>query len=61
MYITAQTILTKRISIFIFAFLVVQMMIFGAVLEFIRKPWLGKELEIEKNLSSRRAESGNKE
>lgn len=48
MFIIAGTVLSKRVSIYLFAYLIIQMMILFTVFEFIRKPWEGKELEAEK-------------
>lgn len=48
MYMIASTIVPKRISIYLFAFLIIQLMILFTTFEFIRKPWDGKELEVEK-------------
>jgi len=59
MFIISGMILSKRVSIYLFAFLVVQLskhssyhytlpVVLFTVFEFIRKPWDGKELEIER-------------
>ena len=48
MFVVAATVLNRRISIYLFAYLVIQMMILFTTFEFIRKPWEGKELEIER-------------
>ena len=50
MFIVAGTVISKRISIYLFAFLVIQAMILFTTFEFIRKPWDGRELEVEKAL-----------
>lgn len=48
MFVISGSVLNKRINIYLFAFLVIQSMVVFTVFEFIRKPWEGKELEIEK-------------
>jgi hypothetical protein len=48
MFIIAGSVISKRISIYLFAFLVIQAMVLFTTFEFIRKPWEGKELEVEK-------------
>lgn len=48
MFLMAGSVLNKRWVIYLFAFLVIQVMILFTIFEFIRKPWEGKELEIEK-------------
>lgn len=48
MFLIAGTILNKRVSIYLFAYLVIQLMVLFTTFEFIRKPWEGKELEIER-------------
>jgi hypothetical protein len=50
MFVISGSVLSKRINIYLFAFLVIQSMVVFTVFEFIRKPWDGKELEIEKAL-----------
>lgn len=50
MFIISGSVLSKRINIYLFAFLVIQSMVVFTAFEFIRKPWDGKELEIEKAL-----------
>jgi hypothetical protein len=47
MFLVATTVLTRRVSIYLFAFLVIQVMILFTTFEFIRKPWEGKEQEYE--------------
>lgn len=47
MFLIAGSVLSKRINIYLFAFLVIQSMIVFTVFEFIRKPWEGKEQEAE--------------
>lgn len=48
MFIVSGSVLSKRINIYLFAFLVIQSMVVFTVFEFIRKPWEGKELEVER-------------
>jgi hypothetical protein len=48
MFLMAGSVLNKRWVIYLFAYLVIQIMILFTAFEFIRKPWDGKELEIEK-------------
>jgi len=48
MFMIAGTVLNKRVSIYLFAYLVIQLMVLFTTFEFIRKPWEGKELEIER-------------
>eukprot|EP00347_Sterkiella_histriomuscorum_P016017 403354814 len=43
MFIISGSVLSKRINIYLFAFLVIQSMVVFTVFEFIRKPWEGKE------------------
>jgi hypothetical protein len=37
-------VLSKRVAIFLFAFLVIQIMVIVTAFEFMRKPWEGREL-----------------
>jgi hypothetical protein len=48
MFLIAGSVISKRISIYLFAALIIQIMIIYTTFEFVRKPWEGKELEIEK-------------
>lgn len=43
MFLVSGSVLSKRVNIYLFAFLVIQSMIVFTVFEFIRKPWEGKE------------------
>lgn len=43
MFLISGSVLSKRVNIYLFAFLVIQSMIVFTVFEFIRKPWEGKE------------------
>jgi hypothetical protein len=47
MFIISGSVLSKRINIYLFAFLVIQAMVVFTVFEFIRKPWHGKEMAVE--------------
>lgn len=47
-FILASTVLSRRVSIYLFAFLVIQVMVLFTTFEFIRKPWEGKELLAER-------------
>jgi hypothetical protein len=47
MFIIASSVISKRFSIYLFAFLVIQAMVVFTIFEFIRKPWEGKELKAE--------------
>ncbi len=47
MFGIASSVLSKRTSIYLFAFLLIQVMVIITVFEFVRKPWEGRELEIE--------------
>lgn len=47
MFIIASSVLSKRFSIYLFAFLVIQSMVVFTIFEFIRKPWDGKEVKAE--------------
>lgn len=48
MFLFVSTVLSKRVSIYLFAFLVIQALVLITTFEFIRKPWEGVELEEEK-------------
>ena len=48
MYIVIGLLLSERISIYLFAIVIVQIMVVLTMFEFVRKPWDGKEMEIEK-------------
>jgi hypothetical protein len=48
MFLFAATVLTQRVSIYLFAFLVIQVMVLITTFEFIRKPWEGLEQEAER-------------
>lgn len=48
MYLIVGLLLSERISIYLFAIVIVQVMVILTMLEFVRKPWDGKEMEIEK-------------
>jgi len=48
MFVISGSVLSKRFNIYLFAFLVIQAMVVFTVFEFIRKPWEGREQEIEK-------------
>jgi hypothetical protein len=50
MFGLASTVLSSRVSIYLFAFLVIQVMVLVTVFEFIRKPWEGQELELERTI-----------
>jgi hypothetical protein len=39
---------TRRVAIYIFALFIIEVMVVFTTFEFIRKPWEGEELEIEK-------------
>jgi hypothetical protein len=49
-FLLASTVLPRHLAIYLFAFLVIQIMILFTTFEFIRKPWEGKELESERVL-----------
>jgi len=44
MFLIASTVLSKRVTIYLFAFLVIQIMVIVTAFEFMRKPWEGREL-----------------
>lgn len=44
MFLIASTVLSKRVAIYLFAFLVIQIMVIVTAFEFMRKPWEGREL-----------------
>ena len=48
MLIIGATVLTKQVCIYLFAFLIVEIVGLTTYFEFIRKPWEGKELEQER-------------
>jgi len=50
MFIFAGSVLNKKINIYLFAYLVIQSMVMFTTFEFIRKPWVGRESEVEKAL-----------
>jgi len=50
MFIFAGSVLNKKINIYLFAYLVIQSMVVFTTFEFIRKPWVGRESEVEKAL-----------
>ena len=47
MFLLVGSIIDKRVGIYLFAFLILQLMILFSLFEFIRKPWEGRELDIE--------------
>jgi hypothetical protein len=48
MYSIVGLLLSERVSVYLFAVIVIQIMVILTMLEFVRNPWDGKEMEIEK-------------
>ena len=48
MFFIASSVLSQRITLYLFAFLIIQVMVIFTTFEFIRKPWEGQELEVER-------------
>lgn len=51
MFLVVSSVLSRRVSIYLFAFLVIEVMVLFTTFEFIRKPWEGRELEAERIIS----------
>jgi uncharacterized membrane protein YjdF len=47
MYTIAGSVLSKRVSIYLLVVLIIQTMIIFTLFEFIRKPWDGKETQVD--------------
>lgn len=53
MFIIVGFLLSERISVYLFAIIIIQMMIIVTSLEFVRAPWEGKETDVEIILNER--------